>query len=513
MDKEETKLISLGTKDQEKEATSNIGSQQTLAHTSFKGFAWNLSGSVVKQGLGFIINIVLARLLGPEPYGMVALATIVISIGNLIVDSGLNSSIVQKKELDKYDISYVFTLQMILGVIIYAIIAGLAPIFARLLNDVEITNVLRVLSLTIIFQSLSQTSLGILKRNLSFKKIELSTIISYLVGYLCIGIPLALAGSGVWSLVIAQVVQSLINLMIVYINVKHPIVINFKDKNGVHRFGLIIFGTNIANWIASYFSSTLIGKQFGSTALGLFNRSRALVYTPGMAVIKSSQKVIFSSTSRIQDSFEKVRNTFLGIYLLIILLFFPLAIAVYNAAEPIILIIYGTEWINAVPFLKIIALTFPFWALMAIEGPTLAGLGRPKFELYVQWIVAAINIMALIIAAQFSLIVVLWTTFGIGVFRFFLLTIITFKNLRIKWVDIESTVLISIIISFTVFVSFLFAGNFISEESFILQLLAQFLLGTIEVAGYIWAFRKKILTTSINILVTKLVNVVKIANK
>lgn len=94
-------------------------SGESLTQSAVRGFGWNFSGSVVRHGAGFLINVILARLLGPAPFGIVAIATIVISIGNLIVDSGLNASLVQKKELEQNDIKFVFTIQMVLGVSIY----------------------------------------------------------------------------------------------------------------------------------------------------------------------------------------------------------------------------------------------------------------------------------------------------------------------------------------------------------------------------------------------------------
>src|ERR1035437_5966986 len=103
-----------------------------LAKSATSGFNWNLAGSIARYGAGFIINIILARILGPEPYGLVALAYIFISIGNLIIDSGLNSGLVQKKEINNNDIQYIFTIQVILALIIGGAIISLAPLIAKL---------------------------------------------------------------------------------------------------------------------------------------------------------------------------------------------------------------------------------------------------------------------------------------------------------------------------------------------------------------------------------------------
>ena len=352
----------------------------SLTQSAVKGFGWNLSGSVVRHGAGFLINIILARLLGPEPFGIVALATIVISIGNLIVDSGLNASLVQKKELARSDIKYVFTIQMVLGISIYLLIVLFAPLIARLFGETEINPVLRVLSLMIVLQAASQTSMGLLKRKLMFKRIQQAVLVSYLIGYLLLGLPLAFAGKGVWSLVIAQLMQSFVYLIILYWSEKHPIAFSFRDENKVTRFGINILGANIANWIIASLDSALLGKWFGLEVLGLYNRSMNLAFTPVNIVVTASQSVIFSASSRAQESISKVKSAYLGIFSIFMIILFPFSITLSLIARPIIEVIYGSDWINAVPFLQVLALALPFSALKAIGGPTMAGLGRPEIE-------------------------------------------------------------------------------------------------------------------------------------
>lgn len=407
-------------------------SGQSLTQSAVKGFGWNLSGSVVRHGAGFLINIILARLLGPEPFGIVALATIVISIGNLIVDSGLNASLVQKKELARSDIKYVFTIQMVLGFSIYLLIVLFAPLIARLFGETEIIPVLRILSLMIVLQAASQTSMGLLKRKLLFKRIQLAVLVSYLIGYLLLGLPLAFAGKGVWSLVIAQLVQSFIYLIIVYWSARHPLAFSFRDENKVTRFGINILGANIANWIISYIDSAIVGRYFGSEVLGLYNRSMTLAYTPVKIIVTSSQTVIFTATSRAQDSFKKVRTAFLGVFSIFALIFFPLSIFISLTADVFIQTLYGSKWVDAIPILRILSLTIPFFALMAIEGPLLAGLGKPEIELKRQWIVAIVAIASLLIAVRFSLTTVLWTVLAIYVIRFLLMTSPIIKNLSLN---------------------------------------------------------------------------------
>lgn len=482
MDKEIKAKPPLEPKDQNETPAKQGGSEQSLTQSAVKGFGWNLSGSLVRYGAGFVINIILARLLGPEPFGQVALATIIISIGNLIVDSGLNAGLVQKKELEKNDIKYVFTVQMLLGIFIYLLIVFLAPLIAKLFGENEIIPVLRVLSFTIVLQAASQTSLGLLKRNLLFKRIQQAVIISYLIGYLLVGVPLAFSGKGVWSLVAAQLVQSFINLLIVYTGAKHPIAFSLHDNNKISRFGINILGANIANWIISNLDSALIGRYFGSPTLGLYNRAMSLAFTPVGIVVTASQGVLFSASARLQDSTETVRKAFLRIFGLFSEILVPFSICISITAGPIIELAYGSKWSEAVPFMKVLAIALPFYALMAIEGPMLAGIGKPELELRMQWIVAVVDIVSLIVAVQFSITWVIRTVLAIYILRFALMTIVTLKAIQTPFGEFAKILFGSSLLTIGAGTTVYWAGKALPEHSSAVILVFQILSGM-----FVWA--------------------------
>jgi len=481
----------------------------SLTQSAVKGFGWNLSGSVVRHGAGFLINIILARLLGPEPFGIVALATIVISIGNLIVDSGLNASLVQKKELARSDIKYVFTIQMVLGISIYLLIVLFAPLIARLFGETEINPVLRVLSLMIVLQAASQTSMGLLKRKLMFKRIQQAVLVSYLIGYLLLGLPLAFAGKGVWSLVIAQLMQSFVYLIILYWSEKHPIAFSFRDENKVTRFGINILGANIANWIIASLDSALLGKWFGLEVLGLYNRSMNLAFTPVNIVVTASQSVIFSASSRAQESISKVKSGYLGVFSLFMIILFPFSITLSLIARPIIEVIYGSDWINAVPFLQVLALALPFSALKAIGGPTMAGLGRPEIEFRVKWFIAIIYVIALFIAIQFSVTAVLWTVLGMYALQFILMSIVTFKVLGISMRSIRKLIIITCAISTLVVLVIVILGFVFAQNTAIAQLFLQSIAAALAWVALIWFFRRYLSGTDLFTILSNIFNQMK----
>ena len=448
-----------------------------LAKSVISSFSWNLGGLIARYGAAFLINIVLARKLGPEPYGLVALALIFISIGNLILDPGLSAGLVQKKELNNEEIYFVFTTQILLTLIICGLIICLAPLIAKFYNKPEIILVMQILSIALFFQSLGQTSIALLKRRMLFNKIQQSSIVSYLVGYLVIGLPLAYTGYGVWSLVFAQLAQGVFYFILIYRSAPYKLRFNFRDPGELSHFGINILGANIANWIISNYDNTSIGWTYGTTSLGLYNRAWNLAMTPVGIVVSSFQGVLFTTSSKLQETIGRVKDGFLGAFCFIGITLFPFSICESLIAYDLVQFIYGDKWLNSAPILAVLALAMPFFALMAIQGPVLAGLGKPQIEIKLQWIVVGFSCVIFYFAIQSSMQMIVWSVFVIYIFRFFLLSIINFKIIGVAKQDVVRILLSIVIFSVTELLIALMVGQLTIHLISIYKLLIQGLAG------------------------------------
>ena len=432
-----------------------------LVKTAASSFGWNVAGSFVRHGASFAINIILARILGPEPYGLVAIAMLFLGIGNLIIDSGLNSGLIQKQDLTEKDVHYIFTVQLAIGILIAALISSLAPVIAAFYRQPEVAGVLQVLSITSILQAASQTSVALLKRRLQFDRIQHASVISYLAGYLGVGLWLVVAGYGVWGLVFAQLSTSALYLFLIYAIARHSIGLTLRDPGGVSKFGIKMLGTNVANWLISNYDNTAIGLVYGPTSLGLYTRAWTLAITPVHMMISSAQSVLFSASSKLDGSVGRATNTFVGIFTLFGITFFPFFIFESLAAHDLIHFLYGERWSASAPILSILSFAMPFFVLMALEGPVLAGLGRPEIELKVQWLVLGFTLIVLLLAINFPLEMIIWSVVAIYVFRFWALSRVTFRYLAVTshdhrkvWISI---LFFSIVTAITVQVTGLFA--------------------------------------------------------
>lgn len=444
-----------------------------LAKLATSSFNWNLIGSIIRYGASFVINILLARILGPEPYGLVAIATIFVAIGNLIIDSGLNSGLVQKSEITNEDIHYIFTVQLGMGLLITTVISGLAPLIGAFYGQPEVIPVLQALSITSVVQAAGQTSVALLKRKLQFDRIQQVSVASYILGYLCIGLWLAVKGYGVWSLVFAQLFTSVIHLILIYGVTRHSLGLRFADPSGVSRFGTKILGTNIANWIISNFDNTAIGWVYGPTSLGFYSRAWTLAITPVQVVVSSVQPVLFSATSKLKGSAERARFTFIGIFTLFGIVFFPFSLFQSLVAADLVEFLYGAKWNAAAPILSILSLAMPFFALMALEGPVLAGLGKPEIELRTQWLVLGFTLAVLFFAVRFPMQTIVWSVVVIYIVRFLLLSRVAFPVLAVTPQDLRRILILIASFSIIVWLAVYLTGQLTVELSGWMRLVLQ----------------------------------------
>lgn len=395
-----------------------------LAEASFSGLFWNYFGVIARNLAAFAISVPLARMLGPEPFGQVALAWSVIGLGNLLADLGFSSAIIQRESLDDRDIRFVFTLQLGLGCLWFLLVAGLAPLIAAFFRDPHLTPVLRWLGGMFLVQSGGQVATGLLKRKLAFKRIQVAQVGSYLASYLLIGLPLAWAGKGVWSIVWAQLIQGALYTGAVFLLARHPIRPCFSAAGGrsLSNFGAKVLATNLCNWTIGNIDNVMVGRWLGPVALGLYSRAFSLITAPLNALITTLQSVLFPVYSRIQDQQNLQANMYLALFEGVALLTMPVFFGIAAVAPTIMVGLFGIRWAAAAPILCALASAMPFLALLGLAGPLLWGIGKVELELRAQFLVAILSVGLLAWAAQGSVVFFSWVVVGLYVFRFLVMT-------------------------------------------------------------------------------------------
>jgi PST family polysaccharide transporter len=404
---------------------------ESLTSKSITALKWNYLGRLISLSLQFSIGIILARILGPGPFGLVAIALFVSGLGNLFAEGGLGAALIQSQNISDHDIRSIFSTQILIGMFITTVVAGAAPLLASFFNEPAAIPVIMIMALSFTIQAIGQTANALLRRNLEFKKIQIISLISYSTGYLGLGIPLAYHDYGVWSLVAAQLTQTSSNSLLTYFSQKHPILPLVNPKNcRFLRFGAAITLNNITSWGIGSVDTAIISHFFETTTLGIYNRALNLVNMPMHAVVSSVQAVLLSAYAKTQENNELVKRTYIVSVGMMALIFLPLFSAVSAVADSVVLGIYGEKWADAIPMIKPLAIAIAIHSMLAMTGPMLTGIGVPRYELKAQIITLALSIPSLFLAAQQSISIFIYTLLGTYLLRFLLLTVSALTALK-----------------------------------------------------------------------------------
>lgn len=419
-----------------------------LTGQSLHALKWNYLGRFVSLTLQFTIGIILARLLGPEPFGLLAIALFVQGLGNLFAEGGLGSALIQSQDISEHDIRSVFSTQVLIGIALSAAVCGSAPLLAAFFNQPSAIPVIMTMALSFTIQAVGQTANALIRRQLQFKKLQIISLISYSIGYLGLGLPLAYLDYGVWALVAAQLTQVSCNALITYTSTRHPILPFISPVNcRFLRFGAAITLNNITSWGISNLDTAIIGRSFDAAALGVYNRTFSLLNMPMHAITSSVQTVLFSAYAKSQDNHAVLRRTFVASISIMALLFFPVYGAITAIPDLIITTLYGAKWQAAIPLMVPLCCAMAVNAMLAMAGPLLSAIGWPQIELKAQLLTLLVSVPSLIIAAQYSLVTLAWTLLGTYILRLLLLVVSALKAIGGKAHRLPSVVLMPLVIA------------------------------------------------------------------
>lgn len=407
----------------------------TLASSALSGVRWNYLGGVVASLCSLTSGVVLARILGPKPFGQVIIAMTIYSFLNLFVDGGFSQALIQRPALSQHDIRRTFTCQVGIGVCTTSLVYLCAPWIARLFHDPTAVHVIQVMSLLITIQSTGLVSAALLRRDLRFKAVQSAFLTSYILGYLAVGIPLAMYGAGVWSLVSACIAQCVVNSLLLHMSARHSLTPLFAlPDRSITSFGSIMIANNIVNW-GHLNLDNIAASRLGPVALGLYGRGCNFAYQPVNTVVTALQSVLLSSAARSQEKQKLMRDLTLAVIGIVFGVLGAAYVTFALAPDTVIMGLYGHKWVALIPLMVPLALTMPIYGVHCLLGPILCGLGRPDLEFWPQASSCAIAAVAFFTAVHFSLLALPWALLGVMVIRLGMISGVLFHMLKISWLN------------------------------------------------------------------------------
>lgn len=323
---------------------------QTLTGRTFSGLRWTYLQMVVSSVLQLVVAGVLARLLDPEAFGLVALATLTLRFVNYLARGGVTGAIVQKPELRDEDVRAGFTASLVLGLVFFGVVLVGAPLAADLVRTPELVPVLRWMGLQLLLHGLGATADGLLRRRLDFRTVALRSIVSYVVGYAGVALVMAAMGFGLWSLVAGSLAQTGIWALLSYVASPHPVLptLSREAHRAILSFGLRVSLISFLEFLGTELDTLAVGRYLGAGPVGLYNRAYILVKLPLQQATMSLSSVLFPAFSTMQTEVDRVQRGYLGALRLTSALVVPVAAGMAVAGRDLVLTVLGPDWTEAI---------------------------------------------------------------------------------------------------------------------------------------------------------------------
>ena len=347
--------------------------------------------------------IVLARLLSPADFGVIALVTVFVTIANVFVQSGLNTALIQKKNADNLDFSTVFYSCLALAAVLYLGLFLGAPLIAKFYNNrIELIPVIRVLGLMLPFGALSSIQEAYVARNMMFKKLFYRSI-GAIVPAGIIGVVCACLGFGIWSLVAQQLSNTLLICIIMWFTVKWrpSLSFSFERWKDLFSFGWKLLCSALLDTCFNNLQNFIIGRMFSPASLGFYNRGDQFPKLIVNNLNASIQSVMLPSLSSVQDDKARLKTITRRTIVTSSFLILPLMSGLAAVAEPLTLVVLGEKWLPAVPFIQICCFIYAFWPIHTTNLSAINAVGRSDIFLKLEFIKKSYSIIALAVAVFF----------------------------------------------------------------------------------------------------------------
>jgi lipopolysaccharide exporter len=344
-----------------------------LTRHTLAGLQWTYLSVAIGAVLQFGMTAVLARLLTPTAFGLVALAGLFLRFVNYFAKGGILQALIQKTELSDDDVRASFTLSAGLSIAFAVLVLLGAPLAGQIAQDPDLVPVLRWLALSLLLQGFAAPSAAILRRGMRFRYLATVDIGSYVAGYVLVGLSLAMAGAGVYALVGAMLVQGATYAVSCYVAVRHSII---PSRSKASYQSILAFGARMSvigffEFLQSDLDTLAVGRWAGTAPLGLYNRAKMIAELPSYQLTSGLSGVLFPSFSAIQLDRDRLTRAYLSAIGAAAAIVLPLNAGMAVAAPELVLVLLGPQWVGAIEVIPWLLLAATF-SLLGHFGGTVA---------------------------------------------------------------------------------------------------------------------------------------------
>jgi len=368
-------------------------------NSTLNGLVWKLLERFGVSGVQFILQIILARLLSPEHYGVLSIMVIFTALANVFIQQGFNTALIQNKDVTDEDYSSVLWVSLGIAAILYGVIYVASPLIGLFYNMPDIVAPMRTLALMLFPGALNSVQLAKVSREMDFRKVFFSNIGGVVVSGIA-GIIIAYLGGGLWALVAQTLLNVLVACLVMHftVNLRIKRVCNLKRIKVLFSYGWKLLVSSLIDTLYQDLRSLVIGKKYDSRMLGYYNRGKQFPQFINNAINGAVQSVMLPAMSAEQDNHTKVKSMLRNAITLSAYFLFPVMAGLAAVAEPLVELLLTDKWLPCVPFMQIYCFSFAFYPVHSCNLQAINAMGRSDIFLKLEVIKKGIGIVALTMA-------------------------------------------------------------------------------------------------------------------
>ncbi len=373
-----------------------------------KGLVWSGYSQIIQTVLQLLAVFVLARLLTPDDFGILSIVAIFIAIGNMMVDSGMGGALLRMKNPSSIDFSTLFVFNIVVSLLLYAVFFAGAGYLANYYQQPVLKELLRVLSLSVVFNAMGIVQYVKLVIDLRFKELAIITFASTILSVL-LSVVSAVAGAGIWALVVQQLSFSFFYNLMIALKIKYIPVLHFSRNSFREQksFGLSVLGANLLNTLSENLNNNIVAKIVPIHQAGHFYQSNRLILTADAGVRSVFDKVLFPVFAKVSDP-EDLKNSFLDVFKKVVAVVFPLSVLLSLGSDAVVLILLGPQWSEAGWIFQVLSLTLVPLILITISRNVFKASGHTKSILHLEIVRSVLLIGLLFTTASLGLPFLVW---------------------------------------------------------------------------------------------------------
>ncbi len=365
---------------------------------------WKFAERSGVQGVQFLVQVILARLLDPQQFGSIALVMVFVNLAQVFVQSGFNTALIQKKDAEEEDFNSVFCLSLVVSFLLYLVLFLASPAIGRFYDDEVFAPALRILSLTLFFGALNSIQNAYIARNLMFKELFICSLVAVLVSGVS-GVVVAYRGLGLWALVIQHLVnQVTVTLSLMYVVSWKPRTLFSRERvRALFSFGGKLLLSQLLNSLYTDLRTLVVGKMFSPAALGYYNRGQQFPSLVVSNVDGSMQAVMLPTLSAHQENRSQVKSMMRRAIKSSSFLIFPTMAGIAAVAEPLVTSVLTDKWLPCVPFIRIFCMSYALMPIHTANLQAINAVGRSDVFLKLEVIKKTLGLMVLVISLPFGI--------------------------------------------------------------------------------------------------------------